>query len=384
MQHHIQTYSGRLIDAFNPTVQDIALEDIFIGLSRHPRFNGMTKHRMVSVLEHSMLVSDILRITGASLTDQLWGLMHDASEAVLSDIPSPIKCHPSFAFYRELEAKWMDVIAQSCGLTGEMPESVHVADKIALAVEAEHFIDVATSPAYWRLVEIPQAVRDFLPPLSVTDTYCTVPDAIDRFLELYNMIEHIQLLKKPLRYIVLEGSDGAGTTTHTKKLAEQLGSLALKQPTNKGAGAHARTLFTHGQPSDHLLALLFAADRYEHGQELVEHFKQDQSVVFDRGYLSTLVYQQSVDRSLLEGMNKHREKEDLVIFIDVSLEEKQRRISQRLADGSAVADMFDARQVELDRAYKDEVKSYSDSLICVVDGNGSIDDVFDRIMRVLT
>jgi hypothetical protein len=66
----------------------------------------------------------------------LWGLLHDASEAFLIDIPSPLKKCPEFAFYREAEATLMKVICEMYGLSSDEPPSVKLADKRILATEA--------------------------------------------------------------------------------------------------------------------------------------------------------------------------------------------------------------------------------------------------------
>lgn len=68
--------------------------------------------------------------------DALWGLLHDASEAYLVDVPSPLKKMPEFAAYRVAEKKLQEVICQTFGLPSEEPDSVSIADKRILATEA--------------------------------------------------------------------------------------------------------------------------------------------------------------------------------------------------------------------------------------------------------
>ena len=86
----IQTYTGKLIDPFNVEEGDISIEDIAHSLSMQCRFNGHSK-RFYSIAEHSINVSLILRIMDLPFKTQLLGLLHDASEAYLSDILAPIK-----------------------------------------------------------------------------------------------------------------------------------------------------------------------------------------------------------------------------------------------------------------------------------------------------
>jgi len=73
--------------------------------------------------------------------DALWGLLHDASEAYLCDLPAPIKRDPEMSIYRIAEDRLMLAVCQKFGLRPEMPKSVMLADKLVLATE---FRDVTT------------------------------------------------------------------------------------------------------------------------------------------------------------------------------------------------------------------------------------------------
>lgn len=84
----LTTYTGA---KFDPEVLDkdsIRIEDIAHGLARTPRFGGQC-NKFYSVAQHSMYVADLLREKHPHLV--YTGLMHDAAEAYLSDIPSPLK-----------------------------------------------------------------------------------------------------------------------------------------------------------------------------------------------------------------------------------------------------------------------------------------------------
>ena len=81
----MNTASGRLVDPFNLRLEDIAIEDIAHSLSMQCRFNGHCA-RFYSVAEHSVLVSRLVLPK-----NRLWGLLHDAQEAYLGDIITPIK-----------------------------------------------------------------------------------------------------------------------------------------------------------------------------------------------------------------------------------------------------------------------------------------------------
>lgn len=103
----IRTYSGKMIDVFNLRPDDISILDICIGLSNIPRFGGQVD--FFSVARHSLEVCDMLQEKY-----KLAGLLHDASEAYIGDMPTPIKeCLPD---YQALEKKIMAVINEKFGI----------------------------------------------------------------------------------------------------------------------------------------------------------------------------------------------------------------------------------------------------------------------------
>lgn len=79
------TYTGKVINLFDPNPDDICLEDIAHGLAHTCRFNGHTK-KYYSVAEHCTwmyaMVPDYLKPLV---------LLHDAEEAYFGDIITPIK-----------------------------------------------------------------------------------------------------------------------------------------------------------------------------------------------------------------------------------------------------------------------------------------------------
>jgi hypothetical protein len=108
----IRTRSGRLFDVLNMPYASIDIEDIAHSLSMQCRYNGHCS-RFYSVAEHSCLLHDYAldELEDLDLARAL--LLHDASEAYLSDIPSPIK--PLLANYSVLEAAVQREIARKFG-----------------------------------------------------------------------------------------------------------------------------------------------------------------------------------------------------------------------------------------------------------------------------
>lgn len=68
-----------------------------------------------------------------------WGLLHDAAEAYLMDLPRALKYSPSLDGYRVLEARVEKMIFGKFGLTGPKPEVVKYADQMILRAEALEF-----------------------------------------------------------------------------------------------------------------------------------------------------------------------------------------------------------------------------------------------------
>src|ERR1051326_5301684 len=107
----IMTFSGRWINPLNPRPEDIDIVDIAHALSNQCRFTGHTRF-FYSVAQHSCLVSD-----ECANPHKLGGLLHDASEAYLSDIARPIKAQPGFGeVYKTCENKLMIAVAKRFSL----------------------------------------------------------------------------------------------------------------------------------------------------------------------------------------------------------------------------------------------------------------------------
>lgn len=150
---YIQTYTGKRFYPFQPDKHAIALEDVAQGLSNTCRFGGQIK-TFYSVAQHSCIVAHIMKKRDLPKKFQLYGLLHDASEAYLCDLPTPVKF--GLLAYKDLEHNVQNIILQHFGLDSMDPEvekAVKHADLTALATEAKKFYGNVTD---WKsIAEIP-------------------------------------------------------------------------------------------------------------------------------------------------------------------------------------------------------------------------------------
>lgn len=127
---YIQTHSGIKFEFLDPSPEQIRIEDIAFSLSNQCRFCGHIK--FVSVAEHSISVASRL-----NYSDQLAGLLHDASEAYLSDIPSPVK--DFLPDYFRIEQTVQQAINKKFGVD-TFTQAVKAADRDATYTEAHYLL----------------------------------------------------------------------------------------------------------------------------------------------------------------------------------------------------------------------------------------------------
>jgi len=143
----IQTYTGRKFFPLEPVAADIDPLDVAHALSNQCRFSGHTS-RFYSVGEHSVHVANLLRDRGEPIDTVRWGLLHDATEAYLIDMPRPLKQDAEFgAMYRQAEAVLHMCVAARFGLPAEIPDAVHQADNDLLLTEKRDLL--GPSPDLW-------------------------------------------------------------------------------------------------------------------------------------------------------------------------------------------------------------------------------------------
>jgi uncharacterized protein len=181
---YIETASGIKFHFLDPRQDEIDILDIAHSLSNQCRFTGHTSE-FYSVAEHSILVS---KLTGGDNRMRLCGLLHDACEAYMTDVATPVKAF--LTNYRPLEYTMWKAVAHKFGLPVELPDEVKKADRLALLIEAKQLI--ASGGSDWieaQGVEVPDTALD-----------CNIPKIaryyfMKEFAQLTGLPEYCETLK---------------------------------------------------------------------------------------------------------------------------------------------------------------------------------------------
>ncbi len=129
--------SGRAFDFANPLPAMVCLDDIVHALTRISRWGGNIEPVSFSVAQHSLVVASACTRPDS----RLYALLHDAGEAYIGDIPTPLKLwmENAGAGIIGLEMQILyKAIFPALGIEPPTPEinrDVHEADQIALATE---------------------------------------------------------------------------------------------------------------------------------------------------------------------------------------------------------------------------------------------------------
>src|SRR5574337_576340 len=133
----IETYTGKKFYFLTPQKEMIDIIDIAHALSQTCRFSGHTRV-FYSVAEHCINVSRLLWKRYQDPDLALIGLFHDAAEAYLTDIPTPIKQY--LPEYDTLETSVLNAIYENWALYEEDYSKVKDADTGMLLKEAYYLL----------------------------------------------------------------------------------------------------------------------------------------------------------------------------------------------------------------------------------------------------
>lgn len=202
-------------------------------------------------------------------------------------------------------------------------------------------------------------------------------------------------------FIVIEGIDGSGSTTHTKLLGKTLRQRGLKvvetcEPSPGPVGSLIRQvlqrrLFVADAAGPRgfawsTMALLFAADRMDHLDSTIVPALRDGAVVLsDRYDLSSLSYQSVTAPHgekvvpWIRELNAAALRPDLTIVIDVPVEVAEERRASR----GGIEEMFDARELQtrLCEVYQHAERLVPDDRLVHVTGVGALSDVAASVLK---
>lgn len=195
------------------------------------------------------------------------------------------------------------------------------------------------------------------------------------------------------KFIVLEGIDGAGTTTQLARavgFVESLGfpALATQEPSQGPIGRLLReallgklTMPDGSRMQGHTMALLFAADRRDHLQREIEpSLAAGITVVSDRYLLSSLAYQaEEADRDWVAQLARGVPRPDLTVLLDLPIEAAAQR---RQAAGRPV-ERYDADSFLAKVAANYRALAKQDPAVLVLDGNRSKDQVTQMLCTAI-
>jgi dTMP kinase len=196
-------------------------------------------------------------------------------------------------------------------------------------------------------------------------------------------------MSKRGKFIVFEGLDGSGKTTQLFKLKRKLVDYQILCKDEREPSDGIIGLMTRGavkkkitmQPES--LALLFAADRYEHVvNDIIPELEQGVHVLCDRFVFSSLAYQ-----SIVLPMEKILEYNsivietlmpDLTIFIDTPPDICAKRIKEARIHLELFEDIAKTSAIK-DNFYKSFEILEDRTKVKKIDGNKNESVVFDKV-----
>ena len=198
-------------------------------------------------------------------------------------------------------------------------------------------------------------------------------------------------------FIAFEGGDGAGKSTQVRLLAERLRGagkepVLTRQPGGTALGERLRDLVLHGDPmSPRAEALLFAADKAQHVDEVVRPALALGHVVITDRYTDSSVAYQGAGRDL-GADDVHRLQmwavaglvPDLTVIVDITADEGRRRRGEVHDRLESEADVFH----EAVRSHFHALAAAAPERYLLVDGTADPDgvaaEVWDRVRPLLT
>jgi dTMP kinase len=195
------------------------------------------------------------------------------------------------------------------------------------------------------------------------------------------------------KFITFEGIDGAGKTTQAAMLVEFLEKQKLsisfvREPGGDPISESIRKLLLHSEEtmSDRAEALLMIASRAQLTDKVILPYLMDgRWVVADRYADSTLAYQgggRGLSSTALKEINyfgTYTLKPDLTFFIDISVEEANKRVSVSRDRIEKEGDEFQQRV----RDFYTSLHTKEPERVILINGENSIDAIHNEIWSIV-
>lgn len=198
-------------------------------------------------------------------------------------------------------------------------------------------------------------------------------------------------------FIVLEGIDGAGTSTQTQLITKQLRLMGYKvfdthEPTEGKIGKMIREIIRSdgkSKPSWMTMTLLFSADRLEHvDNEIVPNIIEGTHVVCDRYYYSTLAYQHLSNQlpnvswiEWIKTVGQFSTVPDLTFILDIDAEAAAERMQKRRKPKDVYENL--PFQKKLSKFYANIEKHFPSEKIIHIDGSQEVEYVTAKILHYI-
>lgn len=194
------------------------------------------------------------------------------------------------------------------------------------------------------------------------------------------------------RFIVVEGLDGAGTTTQMKAVAEAFDQSGVQchatfEPTSSALGSLVRSVLRKEVVTTPLaLAMLFSADREDHLHHpmtgIVERLKRGAVVISDRYLFSSLAYQ-----SVECGFERVSALNDFpipkyIVYLDTPIDACLKRIESR-ENGRELFEKQEFLEKVRDNYELIFADLPEDVVLMRIDGQKSREEITEIILNVL-
>jgi dTMP kinase len=189
-------------------------------------------------------------------------------------------------------------------------------------------------------------------------------------------------------FIVFEGIDGSGTTTQTERLVSHLSeageAIATAEPTDSEFGTLLRTVLRGTRPAPPATtALLFAADRIDHLDRLIEPaVAVGTHVVSDRYFVSSFAYQGSLlPLDFVKAVNSRARTPDLTLFLRVDPQVAMARIASSRTERDEYERLSFQRQVAA--AYEAAISEPEAGRVEIIDGEQDPDTIASQVRALV-